>query len=56
MSFLADFLLLLAAWICLTFIIAFLVNDPDIRRSYYEARLDFMIWLAQSIMRERHRG
>ena len=43
-------------WIDLTVLIALLANDPDIRRDYYEARLDFMIWLATSIMRERHRG
>jgi hypothetical protein len=57
MSYLGALLLaglLIGLWALLVVCIGELMANPDIRRDYYEARLDFLIWLTQCIVRSRH--
>jgi hypothetical protein len=57
MSYLESLLLaglLVGLWPLLVICIDGLMADPDIRRDYYEAKLGFLIWLTQYIVRTRH--
>jgi len=47
---------LVGLWAVLVICIDGLMADPDIRRDYYEAKLEFLIWLTQYIVRSRHDG